>query len=143
MVSKILKTLGPIAVAALVSIPAAAQIPVPPLPNLEIHISHSRPPRLRHERIPPRPADGYIWVGGSWDWQGSRWAWVPGRWDRPAERDVNWVRPRYVRDSGYYRYEPGHWSNQRVVEGEDYRGWREKHHHGHRDRDRDRDHENR
>ncbi|MGH9440935.1 MAG: YXWGXW repeat-containing protein [Thermoanaerobaculia bacterium] len=133
MLSKILKSSAPILLASLLSIPAAAQIPVP---NLEIHITHSRPPRLRHERIPRRPGDGYVWVGGYWGWQGSRWMWTPGRWDRPAETGVTWVTPRYQRDSGYYRYEPGHWSNQTVVEGEDYRGWKEKHHHHDRDHER-------
>ena len=140
MVCRILRSMAPVVVAALFSIPAGAQIPVPPIPELEIHISHSHPPRLRHERIPSRPGEDYVWVGGSWGWQGSRWAWLPGRWDRPAERSVTWVQPRYERESGYYRYEPGHWSNQHVVEGRDYHDWKEKHHHHD---DRDREHEQR
>jgi hypothetical protein len=139
MFGKILKSTAPIALAALFALPAGAQIPVP---NLEIHISHSHPPRLRHERVPPRPGEGYVWIGGNWDWRDNRWAWAPGRWDRPAESSVTWVTPRYERDSGYYRYEPGHWSNQHIVEGEDYRGWKEKHHHGARDRDRDHNRDN-
>jgi hypothetical protein len=52
---------------------------------------------------------------------------------------VRWIKPRYTHEYGAYRYEPGHWSNQHLVESEDYRRWREERHH-HNDHDRDADH---
>lgn len=122
---------------AALSLPAAAQIPVPPHPRLEIHIGHTRPPRLRFERRGPRPDRFSIWIRGFWDWQGDQWIWVPGHWDRPRDRHVRWIVPRYHREYGGWRYEPGHWSDERVVEGEDYRRWRDEHRHR-RDGDRDR-----
>jgi len=138
MFLKMLRLSSPVLLSALLSIPAAAQIPVPPLPNLQIHISHSAPPRFRHERIPPRPGANHVWIAGSWDWQGNQWIWLPGRWDRPVDRHARWVRPHYAREYGSYRYEPGHWSNQRVIEGDDYRRWKDERHHRDRDGDRNR-----
>jgi hypothetical protein len=115
---------------AALALPALAQIPIP---EVEIHVAHSAPPHLRHEHRPPSPGEGYIWVGGAWDWRGSQWAWVPGRWDRPVSADVRWVHPRYVHEYGAYRYEPGHWSNQQIREGDEYRRWKEEHHGSHHD----------
>ena len=138
------KLILPAAMVAAFSMPALAQIPVP---HLEIHIAHTAPPRIRFERRPPRPAYGYVWINGAWDWQGDQWIWVPGRWDRPEGR-ARWIRPRYRHEYGAYRYEPGHWSTQRVIEGDDYHRWREERRHGrrydhrdHRDRDHDGDHD--
>jgi len=126
------------------SLPAAAQVPVPPMPHLEIHVGHTRPPRIRYERRMPRPDRDSIWIAGFWDWQGDQWTWVPGRWDHPRDRHARWIRPRYRSEYGAYRYEPGHWSTERIVEGDDYRRWRDEHRHGRRHRDRDhgdRDHD--
>lgn len=123
----------PAAMVAALALPAFAQIPIP---DIEIHVAHSAPPHLRHEHRPPSPGEGYVWVGGAWDWRADQWAWVPGRWDRPAHADVRWVHPRYVHEYGAYRYEPGHWSNQQVREGDEYRRWKEEHH-GHHDNHHD------
>jgi hypothetical protein len=136
---------------AITSLPATAQVGVRvdvPLPELEIHVGHSAPPRLRSEVRPERPGREFSWIPGFWHWQATGWAWIPGRWERPSERGARWVRARYAREGSGWRYEPGHWSNQRIVEGDDYRRWREEHHrdrdHDHdRDRDRDRDREGR
>ncbi len=94
---------------------ALAQIPVPPLPGLDVRITTRRPPPLRVERRSPRPGDGYLWVQGQWNWDGDRWDWVPGRWDRPAVAEAYWIPARYIRTSRGTIYEPGHWSNQQVV----------------------------
>ena len=123
-------------VGAALALPAAAQVPLPPRPHLEIHIGRSAPPPVRFERRSPRPDRYSVWIRGFWDWQGDQWIWVPGRWDRPVRRHARWIGPRYHREFGAWRYEPGHWSTERIVEGEDYRRWREEHH-GRRDRDRD------
>ncbi|HET9794970.1 MAG TPA: YXWGXW repeat-containing protein [Thermoanaerobaculia bacterium] len=146
MMRRLWNSILPLAVVAATALPARAQVPVPPLPHLEIHIAHSHPPRFRHEVRPERPGRDYVWIGGFWDWEGDQWIWVPGRWDRPAGHHVRWIRPRYVHEYGAYRYEPGHWSNQRIEEGDEYRRWRDEHHGHHRhgdDRDRDHDHDQR
>jgi len=126
---------------------ALAQIPVPPpppLPGLDIRITTGHPPALRREVRPPIPGAGYIWVGGFWSSDGGHWAWVPGRWELPPESEAYWIGPRYVRGSGGYIYEPGHWSNQRLVAGEDvrrHRAWRshEREHEKELERERNRE----
>jgi hypothetical protein len=130
---------------------AQIPIPVPPLPGLDVRITTGRPPALRHERRPPRPGSDYVWVGGFQHWDGGRWGWVPGRWDRPAVANGYWIPARYIRTSRGTIYEPGHWSNQQVIVGDDIRArreWRQhERQHNHeleqerdRDRYRDRDH---
>ena len=126
MLKRILKLLAPVALLALISAPALAQ-PAPP--SLQIRIAQSAPPRVRHERIPTRPDRDSVWIKGYWHWEGSRWDWVNGRWERPEQRSHRWVAPRYVREGKAWRYEPPHWSHQQVVEGDDYRRWKEEHHH--------------
>lgn len=124
------------ALATIATAPMFAQLPPPPpLPSLEIRIGRQAPPRIRHERRTRRPDRNAVWIRGFWHWEGDNWVWIPGRWATPDRRGVRWVGPRYVREYGGYRYIPGHWSNQRVVEGDDYRRWREEHR---RDRNRDR-----
>ncbi len=116
------------AVAIGISTPSKGQLPGPPgAPRLEVRIAQEAPPRPRHEHRSTRPDRDSVWVAGYWDWQGSQWGWLPGRWDRPEDRSSRWVTPRYQREQGAYRYEPGHWSNQHVVEGDDYRKWKEGH----------------
>ena len=129
-----------------------AQYPEPPrLPGLDIRITTGHPPALRHEHRPPSPGPDYVWVAGFWDNGGGHWAWVPGRWDRPATTGVYWIAPRYVHSEGAYIYEPGHWSNQTLIVGDDVRDHRAWRHHErdhdheldreqHRDNDHDRNH---
>jgi len=138
MTDRILKSLLPAALVAALSVLAAAQVPIPPIPHMEIHIAHSAPPHVRAEVRTTSPGAGYVWVNGFWNWDGGQWVWLPGRWERPASVDVTWVDPHYYREEGGWRYEPGHWSNERVVEGHDYQEWSRTHHH--HDRDRDHDH---
>jgi hypothetical protein len=107
--------------------PALPQIPVPPLPGLDVRIAVGKPPALRHEHRGPSPGHGYVWVSGFWHWDGGRYDWVPGRWELPAAPSAYWIAPRYPHVSGSYIYEPGHWSNQRVVVSDEVRGhpaWR-------------------
>ena len=123
---------------------ALPQIPVPvPFPGLEIQFTPSRPPAPRYERRPERPGHEYTWGGGQWYWDGGRWTWSTGRWERPEVPDVYWITPRYIRTRRGYIYEPGHWSNQTVVVGDDVRGraeWRrhEREHERELERERDR-----
>jgi hypothetical protein len=136
-----------LAAAVLGGVAAAAlpQIPVPPpLPGLSVQITTGRPPALRHERRGHRPGRDYVWVSGFWHWGGGRWDWVPGRWDRPPDTQAYWITPRYVRSERGYIYEPGHWSTQTIVVGDDIRArreWRrhERDHERELERERDRD----
>lgn len=121
----------------LVGVAAAAlpQIPVPPLPGLDVRITTGRPPAARYQRRGHRPGPDYVWVNGSWDWDGGRYRWIEGRWERPIEARATWIPARYIRTTRGYIYEPGHWSNQQVVVNDDIRArpeWRRYH----RDRDR-------
>src|ERR1700681_3055716 len=101
--------LGVLAAILAAPAPANAQIPVPPLPSLEVHFATNAPPRPRFERRPARPGREYTWVAGSWDWQGSQWGWVPGRWVHPEVRNVTWIRPVDVPDGGGSRFPRGAW----------------------------------
>lgn len=123
-----LKLLASVAAAllAMISAPAGAQ---PGPPGLEVHIATSAPPRPRREHRAPRPDRDSVWIGGYWNWEGSRWNWVSGRWERPEQRTHRWVAPRYRREGRAWRYEPPHWSHQKVVEGDEYRRWKEEHRH--------------
>ena len=126
MFKRILKLVAPVALLALISAPALAQ-PAPP--GLQIRIAQSAPPRVRHERIPTRPDRDSVWTKGYWNWEGSRWDWTSGRWQRPEQRTHRWVAPRYKHEGKAWRYEPPHWSHQQVVEGDEYRRWKEEHRH--------------
>jgi len=127
----VFKSIATMTFVGLTSLPATAQVSVQvnvPLPGLEIHVAHQAPPKYRSEQKPHRPGKDYLWVQGFWHWHGSGWDWVPGRWERPVDHGVKWVKPRYAREGSYYVYHPGHWSNQRLTEGDDYRNWKaEKH----------------
>lgn len=116
--------------AILMASPALAQVRAD-LGPLHIRIATDAPPRIRVERRLPRPDRDSVWIGGYWDRQDDGWAWSSGRWERPSDRRARWIRARYSREvcSWYrrgcaWRYEPGHWSNQQVLEGEDYQQWR-------------------
>lgn len=136
MLKNLGKSVAVVAFAALTSFPAAGQVDLRfgiPLPEVEIRVGRSAPPSARHEHKPPRPGRGFLWLKGSWGWHENDWTWMPGRWERPGQRGVKWVKARYRRDGNAWRYEPAHWSNQRMIEGEDYRRWRS-------ERDGDRNH---
>ncbi len=137
MFKRILRTTLLAGLAAVSAAPMFAQIPLPPLPGLEIRIGRTAPPRIRRERRTRRTARNAVWVAGFWDWQGDQWVWIPGRWVVPESRRARWVPARYVREYGAWRYVPGHWSTQRVIESDDYRRWRDEHRRdGRYDRDR-------
>lgn len=118
----------PAALLAFSCVPAAAQIRIGvELPSIHIRIAPDAPPPPRVEMRMVRPSRNHVWIGGYWDRQDDRWAWAPGRWEEPARRGVVWVRPQYLREGGVYRYEPAHWSHQRMEEGEDYSRWHKEH----------------
>ena len=118
----------------LIAISAAGLMAMAPTPasaqphasfGLEIHIGHSAPPRAQRQVRPHRPAYGFVWVAGAWAWDGGDWVWIDGSWQRPERRGSYWIPARHARYGQDWRYTPGHWSHQRVVEGADYRQWRD------------------
>jgi hypothetical protein len=111
--------LGGVAASALPQVPFP-----PPLPGLEVRVTSGRPPALRREHQGHRPGRDYVWVKGFWHSGGRGWDWVPGRWERPAP-SAYWIAPRYIHVDRAYIYEPGHWSNQTVIVGDNIRGRRE------------------
>ena len=119
---------------ALIAMPAFAQVRAD-LGPIHIRIATDAPPRARYERRMVRPHRDAVWINGSWDRRDNRWDWVPGRWEQPSDRRVRWISARYTREGcPWYRrqgcgwrYVPGHWSNQQVIEGDDYRQWRSEH----------------
>ena len=123
--------------AVLAAIPAAAQVRAD-LGPLHIRIAGEAPPRARYEARPARPSDDSVWLDGYWDRQDDRWAWQTGRWEQPAPR-ARWIPARYTREGCHWyhqqgcawRYEPAHWSDQRLVEGEDYQRWQNEQRSGH------------
>lgn len=116
-----------IAIAGFFAMGAAPALAAPPEAYIEFRIGSTRPPPVRREVRVAAPDRGHVWVPGFWDWQGD-WVWIPGHWE-PTQRNVYWVRPRYVPEYGQWRYVPGHWSNQQVREGDTYRQWRDEHRH--------------
>ena len=87
---------------------------------------------VRFEARTVRPDRTAVWTNGYWDRQGDQWAWSSGRWQQPLAPRARWVKARYKREgcpwyrrqNCSWRYEPAHWSNQQLVEGEDYQAYR-------------------
>jgi hypothetical protein len=131
MYRRVLKSMVLASVAVLVAIPASAQVRAD-LGPFHIRIAADPPPRVRFEARTARPHRDAVWIKGYWDRQDDRWAWSSGRWEQPVAPRARWIRARYKREGcPWYRrqgcgwrYEPAHWSNQQLVEGEDYQRWR-------------------
>ncbi len=113
--------------AVLAAFSAAPALAQPSPPGFEIRIATTAPPPVRHEKMSARPDRESVWTKGYWHWEGSRWGWVNGRWQRPEQKSHRWVAPRYAREGTAWRYEPPHWSHQKVTEGDEYRRWKEEH----------------
>jgi hypothetical protein len=124
MYRHIVKPLVVMAFGVLVAVPASAQVRAE-LGPLHIRIADEAPPRERYERRSAQPDRDSVWIRGYWDRQDDEWTWVSGRWERPAVRSTRWIRPRYRREGRAWRYEPAHWSDRQVVEGDGYRQWRD------------------
>jgi len=137
MQKKLGRMLLPAVLAILSCAPVLAQVRLGvDLGAVRIRIAPEAPPPPRMERRTARPSRAHVWIGGYWDRQDDRWAWAPGRWEEPSQRGSLWVKPRYRAESGAYRYEPGHWSHQRMEEGEDYSRWHKDHGRGHNEHHR-------
>lgn len=118
----------------LLVVPAPASAQTLDLGPLHIRLSTDAPPRARYERRPARPYRDSVWIQGYWDRQQDSWSWIDGRWEQPRHANARWIQARYTREgcswfnrrsnNCRWRYEPAHWSDQRLVEGDDYRDWR-------------------
>lgn len=110
-------TLSPLTVSdgSIATKEATAQ-PLPPgAPDLRVRVVDSPPPVFRHEVRVQRPSPQHVWLRGHYDRDDRDWAWHEGRWEQPPARGVRWVGPRYRRYHRKVRYEPEHWSNQRLI----------------------------
>jgi WXXGXW repeat (2 copies) len=126
MYKRVLKSMVLTSLAVFAAAPSFAQIRVG-LGPVHIRIANEAPPRARYERRPSRPDRESVWINGYWDRQDDQWAWSSGRWERPHARNTRWIRPTYRREGAAWRYEPARWSDQQLVEGEDYQQWRNDH----------------
>ena len=131
MYRRVLQSMVLASLAVLVAIPASAQVRADVGP-FHIRIAADPPPRVRFEARTARPNRTAVWTNGYWDRQGDQWAWSSGRWQQPNAPRARWVKARYTREgcpwyrrqNCSWRYEPAHWSNQRLVEGDDYQAYR-------------------
>jgi hypothetical protein len=143
MYRRVLKSMVLASVAVLVAIPASAPAQVrAEFGPFHIRIAGDPPPRVRFEARTTRPNRTAVWTNGYWDRQGDQWAWSTGRWQQPVAPRARWVKARYQREgcpwyrrqNCSWRYEPAHWSNQQLVEGEDYQAYRKARYSGNRRR---------
>jgi WXXGXW repeat (2 copies) len=134
MLRRVFKSMLLAAFAVLIAIPAAAQVQAD-LGPLHIRIATDPPPRARYEGRMVRPHRDSVWINGYWDRQQDQWGWISGRWEQPSNPRARWINARYIREGCpwyrrrgcAWRYEPAHWSNQQLVDGDDYRRWRNEH----------------
>lgn len=124
MYKQVLKSIVLTSFAALVALPAAAQIRAD-LGPVHIRIANDAPPRARYERRTPRPHRDSVWINGYWDRRDDRWDWSSGRWEQRQDRRARWIKARYKKEGRAWRYEPARWSHQDLLEGDDYRQYRD------------------
>ena len=77
--------------------------------SFNISIGPPPPPPVVRVYHPPRPAAGYVWIGGYWYPVGNHYKWHNGYWARPPYSGAYWVAPRHA--SGRYYY--GYWNGRR------------------------------
>ena len=62
------------------------------------------------QAIPARPSAQHVWIDGYWTWQNNRYEWMAGHWEVPPSNSAKWEYPRYVSESGAYRFYEGRWN---------------------------------
>ena len=93
--------------------------PPPPVPELRVRVVPSdRPHDVRRGRHLRRAAfrKTIQWIKGYYHHDGSDWRWNEGRWAEPPARRAHWITPKYKKVHGGYRYAPGHWSTEVVIQ---------------------------
>ena len=126
MYRHVVRSMVLVSLAALVGIPAAAQVRVN-LGPVHIRIANEAPPRARYERRSARPDRNAVWINGYWHRDSDQWVWMSGRWDQRPEPRARWINARYRREGKAWRYEPARWSTQTIDEGPDYQQWKHDH----------------
>jgi hypothetical protein len=112
--------------AVLVAIPALAEVRAEIGP-LHIRMASEAPPRVKSEKKTARSDRNTVWLNGYWHLQEQQWTWVSGRWEQPTQRHAWWVPAAYTREGSGWRYAPAHWSYENLIEGEEYRQWKNEH----------------
>ncbi|MFP5393776.1 MAG: thrombospondin type 3 repeat-containing protein [Gammaproteobacteria bacterium] len=127
-------------VAAVLTLGAAALLPLAANAQTDFRIViDSAPPAARYEHVPP-PRHGHVWAPGYWNWEHGRHVWRDGHWERArdgyAYRRVEWMRERdgYRMVGGWQPVYTERWDRRDYAYGD--RGQRHGYWHG-RDRDRD------
>jgi hypothetical protein len=95
---------------------ASAQPEPPGSRDLRVRVFDTPPPTSRHEVRPERPSPQHVWQKGHYHRDDKDWTWNEGRWEQPPAPKVRWVEPRYRKDHGKTRYEPAHWSNEKIID---------------------------
>jgi hypothetical protein len=110
-------TLLTLGAAALMPLPSLAQVGVnvhinaPPPPRFVAHVNSGiefAPPAPRYEH-PPRYRRGYVWSPGHWQWAGHRHVWVRGSYVRERPGYV-YAQPAWVQRDGHWYHEPSRWT---------------------------------
>ncbi len=89
-----------IAVLALVSLPAWAQV------SVSIGIA---PPPLQVETQPVCPGDGYLWTPGYWAYGDGSYTWMPGEWVQPPQPEQLWTPPYWGWNGSAFAFNAGYW----------------------------------
>ncbi|HXX39199.1 MAG TPA: YXWGXW repeat-containing protein [bacterium] len=76
---------------------------------LTVIVAPGPPPGPIYERVPPRPAPGWVWVGGHWAWNGARWVWIRGYWAQVPRYRTAWVPGHWAHRAGGWVWIEGHW----------------------------------
>jgi len=63
----------------------------------------------QQEARPPAPSYRQVWLDGYWTWREDGYAWIAGHWEKPPGNSTLWIRPRWVRTGGSFRFYEGHW----------------------------------
>lgn len=67
------------------------------------------PPPLPVYEQPPMPADGTMWIPGSWSHDSNGYYWVPGTWVEPPSPGVYWTPGYWGLRDGLYVFSSGYW----------------------------------
>lgn len=60
--------------------------------------------------MPAQPTSQHAWIPGFWTWRNSRYEWMAGHWEVPPFAGAVWQNPRWVPESGSYRFYEGYWN---------------------------------
>src|SRR5258708_16585607 len=99
---------GGLAIAGLLTLPAAACGPPPPPhssdpmppPPPAASVAPAPPPPPQAEVIPPSPGSTVVWEAGHWSWTGGTWVWVAGHYEQRPQPTAQWVPGHWAQNAG-------------------------------------------